>query len=215
MPRKKTLRYNIKKIDIIKYVGKRGIVINSDNSVVTGFSSIKTSKKGDLTFLSTTEELEIITINKSKASLIICSKEFLKKTNTVSTILFVENPRLWFIKILNQFFVYKKILKGIDSSAIVRSKIGKDVYVGPHSHIGKNVIIGRNSVVLGNVTILDNTKIGKNVWIDPGTVIGTDGFGFERDDMSKIHKFPHFGGCLLYTSPSPRDKRQSRMPSSA
>ena len=27
-----------------------------------------------------------------------------------------------------------------------------------------------------------------------------------------IAKFP---GCLLYTSPSPRDKRQSRMPSSA
>ena len=25
----------------------------------------------------------------------------------------------------------------------------------------------------------------------------------------------HSGGCLLYTSPSPRDKRQSRMPSSA
>ena len=26
---------------------------------------------------------------------------------------------------------------------------------------------------------------------------------------------PYVGGCLLYTSPSPRDKRQSRMPSSA
>ena len=26
---------------------------------------------------------------------------------------------------------------------------------------------------------------------------------------------PKIGGCLLYTSPSPRDKRQSRMPSSA
>ena len=25
----------------------------------------------------------------------------------------------------------------------------------------------------------------------------------------------HFSPCLLYTSPSPRDKRQSRMPSSA
>ena len=25
----------------------------------------------------------------------------------------------------------------------------------------------------------------------------------------------YIGGCLLYTSPSPRDKRQSRMPSSA
>ena len=26
---------------------------------------------------------------------------------------------------------------------------------------------------------------------------------------------PQYEGCLLYTSPSPRDKRQSRMPSSA
>ena len=28
-------------------------------------------------------------------------------------------------------------------------------------------------------------------------------------------QFAHIKGCLLYTSPSPRDKRQSRMPSSA
>ena len=35
----------------------------------------------------------------------------------------------------------------------------------------------------------------------------------------KINRHPELGGestaCLLYTSPSPRDKRQSRMPSSA
>ena len=28
-------------------------------------------------------------------------------------------------------------------------------------------------------------------------------------------KMPYFNGCLLYTSPSPRDQRGSRMPSSA
>ena len=28
-------------------------------------------------------------------------------------------------------------------------------------------------------------------------------------------EMPEYTGCLLYTSPSPRDKRQSRMPSSA
>ena len=32
---------------------------------------------------------------------------------------------------------------------------------------------------------------------------------------SKVVHVAHNGGCLLYTSPSPRDKRQSRMPSSA
>ena len=33
------------------------------------------------------------------------------------------------------------------------------------------------------------------------------------DDIEK--KSPEYIVCLLYTSPSPRDKRQSRMPSSA
>ena len=30
-----------------------------------------------------------------------------------------------------------------------------------------------------------------------------------------LHPHPQFGGCLLYTSPSPRDRQKSRMPSSA
>ena len=33
---------------------------------------------------------------------------------------------------------------------------------------------------------------------------------FESNDYSNVHR-----GCLLYTSPSPRDQRGSRMPSSA
>ena len=35
--------------------------------------------------------------------------------------------------------------------------------------------------------------------------------GFSRDDFARSHP----GGCLLYTSPSPRDYAASRMPSSA
>ena len=34
-------------------------------------------------------------------------------------------------------------------------------------------------------------------------------------DLGLPSWFGTFIGCLLYTSPSPRDKRQSRMPSSA
>ena len=43
---------------------------------------------------------------------------------------------------------------------------------------------------------------------DPAFILGTDSLG--RDLLSRL-----VYGCLLYTSPSPRDKRQSRMPSSA
>ena len=35
------------------------------------------------------------------------------------------------------------------------------------------------------------------------------------DSVAGYRVFKDFVGCLLYTSPSPRDKRQSRMPSSA
>ena len=52
-----------------------------------------------------------------------------------------------------------------------------------------------------------------------GTVTGTETFkrvyrGFISSGSDNVGQL-NFSSCLLYTSPSPRDKRQSRMPSSA
>ena len=44
-----------------------------------------------------------------------------------------------------------------------------------------------------------------------GTFLAAEGINIGSFDLSRNKP----GGCLLYTSPSPRDKRQSRMPSSA
>ena len=70
--------------------------------------------------------------------------------------------------------------------------------------------------------------------VDPADMYG--GYGYEwnekgqrcrRDSVNRLYPVDKYGGrivrrkqessrpCLLYTSPSPRDKRQSRMPSSA
>ena len=38
---------------------------------------------------------------------------------------------------------------------------------------------------------------------------------FTADSDGELSAINRFCSCLLYTSPSPRDKRQSRMPSSA
>src|SRR5665213_1759838 len=40
---------------------------------------------------------------------------------------------------------------------------------------------------------------------------GAGGFNFQTGDFSDLGDL--FGGCLLYTSPSPRDRQKSRMPS--
>ena len=46
-------------------------------------------------------------------------------------------------------------------------------------------------------------------------VICCGGLGPTQDDITRSVIAEVMGVCLLYTSPSPRDKRQSRMPSSA
>ena len=54
--------------------------------------------------------------------------------------------------------------------------------------------------------------------VNTDTVLGEDSISEYKDAYSIemfIKSVDGFEGCLLYTSPSPRDKRQSRMPSSA
>ena len=53
----------------------------------------------------------------------------------------------------------------------------------------------------------------KNVDGDPFFVRRAEGCRIEDVDGNQM--IDYVGTCLLYTSPSPRDKRQSRMPSSA
>ena len=54
--------------------------------------------------------------------------------------------------------------------------------------------------------------------VDPQSGIMTGRIGVGFTDMNFVGNgitVTGYGTCLLYTSPSPRDKRQSRMPSSA
>ena len=60
--------------------------------------------------------------------------------------------------------------------------------------------------------VADVTKTIASVSPDKSTVM----FKIVVHDMAALHSFMDGSNpCLLYTSPSPRDKRQSRMPSSA
>ena len=66
--------------------------------------------------------------------------------------------------------------------------------------------VARISPLTGNVNkmYLDITQEQVEEWNKPGK---------ERRLIQDI--FPNLNDCLLYTSPSPRDQRGSRMPSSA
>ena len=57
--------------------------------------------------------------------------------------------------------------------------------------------VSEDTIIVSNTSAIPITSLGKSMEY-PGRFCGV-----------------HFCHCLLYTSPSPRDKRQSRMPSSA
>ena len=40
-------------------------------------------------------------------------------------------------------------------------------------------------------------EIGNNVNIKNGTVIGTDGWGYERNEKDELEKFPHYGKVII------------------
>ena len=67
---------------------------------------------------------------------------------------------------------------------------------------------------------IDPLPINANITFCPEPRKGKIIFSFDKispkiDFDIKLYRAIEYKGCLLYTSPSPRDKRQSRMPSSA
>ena len=54
---------------------------------------------------------------------------------------------------------------------------------------------------------------GDEIYANSSSIIGSIGVIYSSFGFTELIK--KVGVCLLYTSPSPRDKRQSRMPSSA
>jgi UDP-3-O-[3-hydroxymyristoyl] glucosamine N-acyltransferase len=59
------------------------------------------------------------------------------------------------------------------------ARIGDGTRLGAHSYIGHETTIGAGCLIYPNVTIRERVKIGDRVIIHSGTVVGSDGFGFE------------------------------------
>ena len=61
-------------------------------------------------------------------------------------------------------------------------KIGDGTAIGPNVVIGDLVKIGHNCRIFANVTIRERCILGDRVMIQPGVVIGADGFGYQFVD---------------------------------
>lgn len=131
-------------------------------------------------------------------------------------LLLCENPYLAFAKILHYFevppfdgqgimagaYVHPEATVGenvtIEPGCVVSSgaRIGKGTHLHPNVVIGADAVIGDDCLLYANVTVRERSVLGNRVIIQPGAVIGADGFGFAPDGQS-YYKIPQVGFVVI------------------
>lgn len=183
--------------EILKKLGlSKDAVIGDINKIVEGVAPLSNAIENKLVFCKRDNISELFDIK--KCTVIVpktVDPSILPKGNTY---ILAENPRLIFIRTMH--LLHPKTVKPcIDTHACIHpsAQVDPNVYIGPFAYIGPNCVIGKNSVIYPNVSILQNTTVSESVLIFSGTVIGGDGFGYERDEKNELIGFPHLGSVYI------------------
>ena len=108
-------------------------------------------------------------------------------------------------------------MPGIHPTAVIHpsAKIADNPHIGPYVVVSENVRIGKNAVLLAHVVVYAGAKIGdhffahahavvrehcrlgNSVVLQNGVVVGSDGFGFARDDSGHWQKIMQSGPAVV------------------
>lgn len=177
-----------------------------ENIKVGAVAGIETAKPGEITFIANPKYAPLA--RTTHASAVLVSEDFSSLPTPATAALRTKNPHLAFAKAIELFQQPPKYAPRIHPSAVIdaSAKIGKNCHIGACVVIGKNAVLGDDCVLLphvvlydgvhvGNallahshVTVRENCRIGNNVILQPGAVIGSDGFGFAKTDNNQWYK---------------------------
>lgn len=168
---------------------------------VQGLNSIAEAEPGDVTFLGNPRYAAALESSRATAVLV---PEGFQGTAGGKACIEVGNPTLAFSQVIRQFGPTKPLTRwGVSDLALVDPtakfdanavSIGVGVYVGegavlgrgtilwPGCFIGAGAVIGENCELHPNVVIRERCRLGNRVTIHSGTVIGSDGFGYEMQE---------------------------------
>ena len=139
---------------------------------VLGMNEIHVVEPGDIVFVDHPKYYDKAL--ESAATIILINKKV--DCPEGKALLVSEDPFRDFNKLATHFRPFQPASKSIASNA----KIGQHTVIQPNVFIGNNVVIGDNCIIHPNVSIYDNSVIGDHVIIHAGTVIGCDGFYFQK-----------------------------------
>ncbi len=188
---------NITHQRLAELVGGELIQGNPDG-IVSGLNSISDAVEGEVTFLGNARYLAAL--KTTQASAILVAPDFAEPIEGKALIR-VANPTLAFSSVIRHFGpTTRNFTPGVHAAASVSSRavfdpqkvsigagavVEDDVVIGDgtvvHAGvcIGHGCRIGTDCILHANVTLSDRCVLGNRVVIHSGTVIGSDGFGYE------------------------------------
>ena len=184
----------------------------SPTTEITGVAGIEQAGAGQLTFVSNPKYNAAA--KTTKASAVIVAENF----PALSTgMLRSKNPYLAWAKAIELFHQPPAYAPGIHPTAVVHptAKVGKSAHLGPYVVVDEDAVIGDNATLLAHVVIYRGATIGNNffahahavvrefcrlgdnVVLQNGAVVGSDGFGFAKDDANHWHKILQTGNVTI------------------
>jgi len=194
----------------ISELAKRLNAESIGESEVNGIASAGSAKSGDLIYAADAEHLAQAL---GGGASVVIAGEYARGSASRKPLIIAKNPKLAFARAARILAAGAGRPVGIDPTAIIapEAKLGKNIFIGPlcvvaggvigdGTHIGARstiapeVVIGKNCKIHANVTIRSWTTLGENVEVQSGTVLGSDGFGYVRDEETgRYEKFPQVG----------------------
>ncbi|MFZ4507913.1 MAG: UDP-3-O-(3-hydroxymyristoyl)glucosamine N-acyltransferase [Fimbriimonas sp.] len=140
----------------------------------------------------------------------------LEGMETTKPSIMVAKPRLAFFSLLQIAHEALPLDAGVHPTAIVHptatvdssANIGayvvieRDAVVGagarihPFCYVGAQCEVGEGTVLMPHVTLVQDVRLAANVLVQPGSVLGADGFGFVWDGKRHV-KIPQVGGVRI------------------
>ena len=187
-----------------------------DGSVkVANVASVANAQDGDVVFVESAKHLELAM--KSHAGAVIV-RESDAEITTTKPLLINPNPRLAFATAAKLLYPRKEFPGEIHPMAVVdpratvapscsvdahavveaNARVGERCFIAAGCYIGEGVVIGEDCELYPRVVVYPGTTIGRRVTVHAGAVLGSDGFGFVRDEkFGRYVKFPQVGRLVI------------------
>ncbi len=181
---------------------------------IAGAAGLDIAKAEEITFLANPKYTPQIKDTKASA-IFLNENEQIERADIA--VLRSKDPYLAYTRALRLFnpeplfvpFVHK--FAAIDETATVADDVSIDAFVSigkncviesgvkifPNATIYDNVRIGKNSVIHSGAAIRENCEVGANCIIHNNATIGSDGFGYAKDENKAWLKIPQTGNVIL------------------